>query len=444
MTSVGRANERDGGFAEETGELTVWRWKTGAALYLLFTMIAVVFEWRYHPDRAWLLVLSVAAQVAIVLVTRSLLVRAPIHPLSAWIALLCGVGVCMVLAVYNGAVDGDMLYLLLTYLAFMLVSSVFIPWGARFQIALNVGVVAAYAVGVAGGAKVGPMPAYDYTAIVAVMIFSTLGAYYVDEYRRVLFDQAHALRVANRSLQAANQARTELLSGLSHDMRTPLSVLIGYGDILAETPALSDDVALALRSIRRESHELLALVDAVLDLAQLEAGHLPFRRSAFALAGVLDPLRETTEDQLQGREVRLRWEIPPALMVDSDAGKVREIVRNLLSNAVKYTQVGEIALSAAPARNGVEITVADTGFGIDKAHQERIFGAFQRVAADADGQASSLGFGLYMVRLLTRLVGGHIDVQSLPGSGSTFRLWLPPEPPLTTNAARGVAAESRA
>ena len=435
MTGAERAIDRQAEFAEETGELTMRRWLIGIALYLAVSLVAVFFEWQYHPERGPLLLILVTAQALIAGMCGIGLMRFSIYPASAWIVMLGNTAICLVLAAYNAAVDGDMLYVLLTYMAFMLVSSVLIPWGAQFQTGLNVGVIIAYVVGIAGGARVGPMPAYDYTAIVAAALFSTLGAFYIDEYRRQLFDQASALRAANQSLQAANQTRTELLSGLSHDMRTPLGVLIGYSDILVETPALPDDVAAALRSIQRESQELLALVNAVLDLAQLEAGRLPFRRSTFALADVLGPLRETTADQLRGRDVRLRWDITPSLSVDSDAGKVREIVRNLLSNAVKYTQRGEIALVALPDRGGVAVAVTDTGVGIAKEHLELIFDAFQRVVSEPDGRLSSLGFGLYMVRLLVQLVGGRIEVESHPGAGSTFRLWLPPQPPQSADGA---------
>src|SRR5207247_3307296 len=155
--------------------------------------------------------------------------------------------------------------------------------------------------------------------------------------------------------------------------RTPLHVLIGHADLLGEAAEQDSEVQRAVHSIRREALELLALVDGILDLARLEAGELPIHRSTFALASFLDPLREPTEDLLRNRDVRLRWEIPPTLALESDPGKVREIARNLLSNAVKYTQSGEICLSAAPAGGGIELIVADTGVGIAPEDVDVIF-----------------------------------------------------------------------
>jgi signal transduction histidine kinase len=121
--------------------------------------------------------------------------------------------------------------------------------------------------------------------------------------------------------------------------------------------------------------------------------------------------------------------VPDNLMIDSDEGKVREILRNLLSNAVKYTEEGEIAVSTGARDGGVEIVVADTGVGIAPENLQAIFDPFHQVPAGTGPRHVGSGFGLYMVKLLVALVGGRIDVQSVPYGGTTFRVWLPPEPP---------------
>jgi signal transduction histidine kinase len=426
-------------FARETGELTIWRWKVGLSLYLFFASVGAVVEWRVYPERGSLLAAMVSIEVIIAAVTW-LATRGSIrHPKSAWAVLLSSLAVCLVVALYNAAVGGDMLYVLLTYLGFMLASAMIIPWGAGFQLALNCGIVAAYVAGITGGARVGPVPGYDYITILAGVVLSVFGAYYMDQYRRQLFAHAGALREANRSLEAASRARTELLSGLSHDMRTPLSVLMGYAEILNDEPGLSDELRQPVRSIGREAQELLYLVDSVLDLARLESGRLPFHRSTFVFADLLEPLRETTQDLLRDRQVRLRWEVPDNLTLDSDEGKVREIVRNLLSNAVKYTEEGEISVSTTARDHGVEIVVADTGVGIAPENLHAIFDPFHQVLEGNGPQRVGSGFGLYMVKLLVALVGGRVDVDSVPYGGSTFRVWLPPEPPQSVLGAEPAA-----
>jgi signal transduction histidine kinase len=414
-------------FARETGELTAERWKIGLTIYLAFAALGAIVEWQMYPQRGFLLLVAYSGQLVVVAIAWMCLDRSVAHPASAWIALIGNSTLCLILAVYNAAVHGDMLYVLLTYLAFMTVSSMFIPWGARFQLALNTGVIAAYLLAIASGGRVGPVPAYDFIAVAAISVLSTLGARYIDEYRRRLFEQAATLREVNEKLHLADKTRTELLSGLSHDMRTPLSVLTGYAGILSESPILATELQQPVRSIAREARELLHLVDGVLDLARLETGQLPFQRSVFRLTDALDPLRETTEDLLRDRSVRLHWNVPADLTLDSDARKVCEIARNLLSNAVKYTRQGDIRLAVSEVGNGVQLTVSDSGVGIAPEHVDLIFHPFRQLDDGGAGTMGS-GFGLYLVKLLVDLLGGRIEVHSIPSAGSTFDVWLPPQP----------------
>jgi signal transduction histidine kinase len=273
--------------------------------------------------------------------------------------------------------------------------------------------------------------AYDLLFLAAAGALAVLGALYFDRYRRSLFAGAAELREANRRIEEASRARTELLSGLSHDMRTPLAVLLGYAQIVGESEALDASLRAPVRSIQREARELQHLIDGVLALARLESGQLPLHTSAFRLAEALRPLRETAEDLLRGRPVALRWEVPEDLVVHSDAEKVREIARNLLTNAVKFTESGEIRLEARRASGGFCVTVSDTGAGIAPEKLDLIFERFQRLEADRaeDRQWAGLGFGLYLVRWLVRFLGGTIAVQSRPGEGSRFEVWLPGAPP---------------
>jgi len=416
-------------FARETGQLTTERWRIGLTIYLVFAALGELVEWRMYPGRGRLLLIALCAQVLVVAAGWLALSRETTHPRTAWIVLCADTSICLIIAVYNAAVHGDLLYVLLSYLAFMTVSSMFIPWGMRFQLAMNAAVIVAYLWALIGGARVGPVPAYDFIAVAANTVLSALGAHYIDQYRRQLYAKAGALREVNQRLRRASEARTTLLSGLSHDMRTPVSVVTGYAEILGANQHLPEELRQPVRSIEREALELLSLVDSVLDLARLEGGYLPFQRSTFRLCDALDPLRETTTDQLRDRKVRLRWDVPEEFTLDSDAGKVHEIARNLLSNAVKFTSAGEITVTAASADGGLHIVVSDTGAGIAPEHLELIFEAFHHIDPESGPHQPGSGFGLYMVKLLVDLLGGRIDVESAPGVGSRFRVWLPPCPP---------------
>src|SRR5262249_45546016 len=168
------------GFARETGELTAHRWKIGIALYLVFFGVAELVEWRVYPERGRLLLIAYVATVLCVAAAWVALRGVVVHPRSGWVVLSCNICVCMILAVYNAIVHGDLISVLFTFLAVMTVSSMFVPWGGTFQLALDGGVVAAYGLAFAGGARIGPVPAYDFIAIIANTLLSTLGARYID------------------------------------------------------------------------------------------------------------------------------------------------------------------------------------------------------------------------------------------------------------------------
>ncbi len=399
------------------------------SLYLVFAGFSSFLEWRMHPARGASLLGAYLLQAVIGLLSTAAMWARPVHPRSAWVALAGTLGVAFVIAGMNAAVGGDLLYVLLTYIPLVFVTSLLIPWGAGFQLALGGGVAVAHTLAAVSGAHPGPVPAYEYTALLATIVFSSLGAMYIDQSRRRVFTQASTLQEINQQLATSNQARSELLSGLSHDMRTPLAVVIGYAEMLADASLRPAEADLAVRGIRREALQLLSLVDGVLDLARLEVGRMPFDPVQFELGPALQPLRATAEDSLRSRSVHLVWNVPPGLTVHSDLKNVRNVVRNLLSNAVKYTPAGEISVSAAALSDGIQIVVADSGVGIAPEDLGRIFEAFQRGNGQASQLEPGLGFGLYTVKLLLRLAGGRIAVDSTQGTGSTFRVWLPAHPP---------------
>jgi len=425
-------------FARETGELVVRGWTIWLALYLILATANAAIEWRSYHTRGYALLTVCAVQAVIVAAAGLAMRRSTTHPRVAWIALSGNLAICFTQALFNAHVAGDRLYEFITFLSFMLVSSVFIPWGARFQTAQNIGIIVAYWLAIPRGAPA--VPAYDYLAIAANAGFSSLGAFFLDRYRRRLFSEQLAVRKANDNLQAAHNARSVMLTGLSHDMRTPLSVILGFSELLAAEPLLSRDQRDAVYTIRREGQQLLYLVDGVVDLVRLQSGNLPLHRSMFSLADVLDPLRETTVDLGQPRGIVVDWDVPAGIIMDSDAGKVREIVRNLLSNAVKYTRNGEVRLSAETNEQGVELAVADTGVGIAPDQLEAIFDPFHQPARSDGSAIGGFGFGLYLVKHLVDVLGGRIGVESTPGSGSTFRVFLPREPRMSAAVTEKVAA----
>jgi hypothetical protein len=165
------------GFARETGQLVVRGWRIWLTLYLLLAATNTVIEWRGYHTRWYALLTVYAVQVVVVAGAWLAMRRSTVYPRVAWIALAGNLSICFAQALYNAHVAGDTLYEFITFLSFMLVSSLFIPWGARFQAAQNIGIIAAYWLAVPRGAP--PVPAYDYLAIIGKAGFSGLGAFLV-------------------------------------------------------------------------------------------------------------------------------------------------------------------------------------------------------------------------------------------------------------------------
>lgn len=228
-------------------------------------------------------------------------------------------------------------------------------------------------------------------------------------------------------LGRANRLKSEFVATMSHELRTPLNIIIGYHSLLLDGTfgALATEQRDAVARADRNARALLELISATLDMSRLESGQLPLDLREFELGDLLgDVDAETRELQLQrAPAVEVRWHPLPALRpLYSDPAKLKVVLKNLLGNAAKFTEQGIIAISAAPAGDGVEIAVRDTGAGIPRELLPVIFEPFRQAGGHHHG---GVGLGLYIVQRLMAELGGSVDVDSTPGEGSTFRIWLP-------------------
>ncbi len=226
--------------------------------------------------------------------------------------------------------------------------------------------------------------------------------------------------------RAALQAKSEFLSTMSHELRSPLHVIVGYTDMITdEAPAT---LAPPLARIRGSALDLLQLVENTMNAARLEAGRLQLELAVFEPAAVLREVAENVGALPEAkRGVPVRWRIPPTLpAVHSDRLKLKEIVQNLVSNALKFTRDGEVTVDAAAEDDALRISVRDTGPGISPSAQARIFDMFERGELGSTGpRPPGVGLGLYIVRCLVDLLGGTIGVDSRPGEGACFTVRLP-------------------
>jgi signal transduction histidine kinase len=228
-------------------------------------------------------------------------------------------------------------------------------------------------------------------------------------------------------LRGASEAKTRFLANVSHELRAPVTAIIGLGRLLADSSSdpLTLDQGRQVELIRGSATDLLALVNDLLDLAKAEAGRLEPNWAEVDLKAVFGQLRGTLRPLVTRPEVELIIDEPELPTLRSDEVLLAQVLRNLLTNALKFTADGSVRLSVRPVADDVEFIVADTGTGIPPELHERIFEEFYQVPGSRALNGKGTGLGLPYARRLAGLLGGALRVDSVPGAGSTFTVRLP-------------------
>lgn len=240
---------------------------------------------------------------------------------------------------------------------------------------------------------------------------------------------ARAFNDMAEQVAATQQAQRDFLANISHDLRTPLTSIQGFSQAIAEGVASDSEAARrAAQIIHDETARLHRMVESLLDLARLEAGHLELRRHPLALGDLLRGVGESLSVKAREHQLDLQLAIPPDLpRLMGDGDRLAQVFTNLLDNAIKHTPPdGSVTLSAALANGGVTVTVRDTGEGIPPGELPRIFERFYQVdKSRRRDRESGLGLGLAIARQIVEAHGGTIKATSAVGQGSTFTVWLP-------------------
>jgi len=234
-----------------------------------------------------------------------------------------------------------------------------------------------------------------------------------------------ALQDAKEQADAANSAKSRYLTGISHELRSPLNAILGYAQLLEKDPDMPVHRRDALGVIRRSGEHLADLIEGLLDISKIEAGRLDLHLDQVRLALLIDQLVNMFRLQAEAKGLHFIFECKDKLpeLVKTDEKRLRQILINLLSNAIKYTEKGWIVFKLRYRNQVAEFTVTDTGEGIAPENIERIFRPFERVRR-AGSTATGTGLGLTITRLLSDIMGGDIAVTSTPGQGSTFKASL--------------------
>ncbi len=249
--------------------------------------------------------------------------------------------------------------------------------------------------------------------------------------------QRNELRVLNITLEENNEARNRFLSTMTHELRTPLTAILGFSQIILRDLECNQYHEQRSRSnierIIKNGNHLLELVNDTLDLIKIEAGHMSVNMTTVHLTELIPEVIEEIRSLADEKKVTLQTHIAKGIdEMESDPGKLRQILLNLISNAIKFTEKGEVCISVTdqvPAESveewGVAITVKDTGIGMAPELQEHIFDAFYQGDSSITRKYGGTGLGLSIVHQLTQLLGGTLELASSPGQGSAFTLFLP-------------------
>ena len=222
------------------------------------------------------------------------------------------------------------------------------------------------------------------------------------------------------------KAREHFFNLMSHEIRTPLNGVLGMLSLLKRTP-LSPEQSAYLDTARQSGDHLLGLVNSLLDYARMEAGHIDLEITPVALEPLLQGVAELLSPRAFENGIDIVWSLDPRLThVHADEGRLRQILFNLAGNAVKFTHAGGVHIHAGLSDEGfVKISVSDTGPGIPKEAQTRIFEAFSQVDRRHASQYGGAGLGLLVVSKLCEAMKATITLDSDPGRGSTFHVSLP-------------------
>jgi PAS domain S-box-containing protein len=256
----------------------------------------------------------------------------------------------------------------------------------------------------------------------------------LDKYRTHLEDlvsqRTAELRTARDSADEASKAKSRFLANMSHEIRTPMNAVLGFAQLLLRDSELTRDQRKHLETISRAGDHLMALIDGILQLAKVEAGHETLQESSFDLRALLDDVKRLFEPRalqkgLATLAVQISADVPR--FIRADEGKLRQVLSNLIGNAVKFTTKGGVVVrveARVEAQRLLRVEVEDTGAGISSDDVGRLFQKFEQTEAGRQSKQGT-GLGLALCRELVRLMGGQIVVESQPGRGSVFRFEVP-------------------
>jgi signal transduction histidine kinase/CheY-like chemotaxis protein len=285
---------------------------------------------------------------------------------------------------------------------------------------------------------------YIVLTLLGVLLAGILAATYLvgrralEARRQALEESAHlnaelektnvALEHKRNEADHANKLKSQFLASMSHELRTPLNAINGFSELLVDQVAgpLNEKQLRFLSHIREGSKHLLQLINDILDLSKIEAGESRLELASIGPSAVVEEVVTGLGSLAREKSIQVKVVCDPDAVLRVDRRRLKQILYNLVSNAIKFTpENGHVSVKVAPDRDSLRFEVTDNGPGIAAEDQKIIFEEFRQAATSTSGVKEGTGLGLAITKKLVEQHGGHIEVESEPGSGSTFRFWLP-------------------
>jgi len=249
---------------------------------------------------------------------------------------------------------------------------------------------------------------------------------YSEHLEELVKDGTRELSRANIRLEELDRLKSMFIASMSHELRTPLNSIIGFTGVVLQGIAgeITEEQRKQLTMVKNSANHLLALINDVIDVSKIEAGKIEPVIEEFNLSGLVKEVNDSFTVAAEKKGLKLILETPKELVIKSDERRTKQVIMNLVSNAVKFTDKGRIEIKVVKKDGGVEVSVRDTGIGVEKEDEAQLFKAFSRIHAE-DVVKEGTGLGLYLSKKIADLLGGEISVESEFGSGSNFIFTLP-------------------